>query len=270
MWERRYGILQPQRTDGGFRLYSPADEQRVMRMRQAIAEGLPASLAARRAVSPSTIEIAGPALASAVIVDQLAGALDDFDEATANAILDRALATLSLDALLTDVMLPYLQDLGMRWERNEVSIAQEHFATNIVRGRLLGLARGWGTGAGPRALLACPPGELHDLALICFGLILRDHGWRVVLLGPNTPISTLREAAAMLDPTLVVVSSMSTAALEGVSADLAPLGATRRLAIAGPGATAELATETTALHLVGSPTAAAKWVATHIAKPATS
>ena len=52
--------------------------------------------------------------------------------------------------------MPYLQDLGDRWERGELSVAQEHFASNVLRGRLLSLARGWGRGAGPRALSPVP------------------------------------------------------------------------------------------------------------------
>ena len=60
--------------------------------------------------------------------------------------------------------MPYLRDLGARWERGEVTVAQEHFASNIVRGRLLGIARGWGRGVGPRALLACVPGEQQSSA----------------------------------------------------------------------------------------------------------
>ncbi len=60
--------------------------------------------------------------------------------------------------MLRDVVLPYLARLGERWEQGAVSIAQEHLATNVIRGRLAGLARGWGTGHGTRALLACPRG----------------------------------------------------------------------------------------------------------------
>src|SRR4051794_19058581 len=59
----------------------------------------------------------------------------------------RALAT--VEALLSEVIIPYLRELGERWERGEASIAQEHFASAVLRGRVLGLARGWGLGLGP-------------------------------------------------------------------------------------------------------------------------
>ena len=65
-----------------------------------------------------------------------------------------------------------------------------------MRGRLLGLARGWDRGSGPRAVLASPPEERHDLGLLIFGLALREHGWRITFLGGDTPLETLAETVA--------------------------------------------------------------------------
>ena len=78
-------------------------------------------------------------------------------DAAAHAAFDRLLADFSLDAVLDGAVLPLLRELGEAWENGEVSIAQEHFASHLVRGRLLGLARGWDRGSGPRAVLAGHP-----------------------------------------------------------------------------------------------------------------
>ena len=78
--------------------------------------------------------------------EDLAAALDHFDEPRAQAILDRVLAAVTVDTLLGEVILPYLRELGARWERGEATIAHEHFASSVLRGRLLGIARGWGLG----------------------------------------------------------------------------------------------------------------------------
>ena len=77
---------------------------------------------------------------------------------------------------------PYLHELGERWAHAKASVAQEHFASVLPRA----LARDWGRGRGPHALLACVPGDQHDLGLICFGLALRAHGWRITYLGADT------------------------------------------------------------------------------------
>ena len=152
-WERRYGLLEPRRSPGGLRLYSRRDLERVEGMRHHLARGLAAAEAAALVTEPAADATEGSLGPDAR--DELAAALASFDEAAAHAVIDSFLARLSLDAVLRDVIVPYLHELGDRWESGEVSVAQEHFASGVLRGRLLGLARGWGRGLGPRAVLAC-------------------------------------------------------------------------------------------------------------------
>ena len=137
-------------------------------------------------------------------------ALDQFDEGAAQAVLDRLLADFTLATTLRDVVLPYLQQLGERWELGEISIAQEHYASHVIRGRLSGLARGW-DGPGPRAILACPPDELHDLPLLIFGIVLNRNGWRVDYFGASTPVDELVGAAVRSRPNLIVLAATTTA-----------------------------------------------------------
>src|SRR4051794_5223191 len=209
-WERRYGLLRPTRSSGGLRLYDSADADRVRLMQEHLGEGLAAAEAAGAAMRAVVGEEAAPAALSwPALRDELADALDRFDEPRAQAILDRLLALTTLEALLSEVVLPYLRKLGERWAGGDASIAQEHFATAILRGRLLGIARGWGVGIGPAAVLACLPGEQHDLGLIAFGLALRARGWRIVYLGPDTPIETVDDVSRALQPSLVALSAVS-------------------------------------------------------------
>src|SRR6478735_11397390 len=141
-WERRYGLLQPTRSAGGLRLYSPDDLARVQAMQQHLADGYAAAEAA--ALATDTTRHGDEEIAIPAAKDELAAALTNFDDGAAHAVLAALLARLSIDALLRDVIVPYLHELGERWETGEVSIAQEHFASTLLRGRLLGLARGWG------------------------------------------------------------------------------------------------------------------------------
>ena len=263
-WESRYGLLRPMRSTGGFRLYSAEDEHRVRAMRAHLAEGYSAAEAARLALAESA---EAPEVADAAAVDlgssatELATALDAYDDARANALVDRLLAAYGTATVLRQVVLPYLSELGERWERGEASIAQEHFASHVLRGRLLGLARGWGQGGGPRAILACAPRELHDLALLAFGLALRAHGWRVSFLGPDTPLETLADAAETLQPDLIVVAASTRERLASVSDALRELAERWPVAIAGAGATEKLAAATGVHYLSGDPVSEAERVA---------
>jgi MerR family transcriptional regulator, light-induced transcriptional regulator len=214
-WERRYGLFTPERTAGGYRLYSDDDVQRVRRMRELLRTGLSAAEAARQAASepPAPAEVAPAAAASA----ELRGALERLDDAAAHAAFDRLLADYSTRAVLGGVVLPLLHELGEGWERGEITVAQEHFASNLLRGRLLGLARGWDRGSGLRAVLACPPGERHDLGLVIFGLSLRELGWRITFLGADTPLDTIVETVERLEPEALVLAVTDSARLDGVA-----------------------------------------------------
>ena len=262
-WERRYGLLRPVRSAGGLRLYTPADVERVRVMRQHLADGLAAAEAAALALRAGVGDEAPPmALRPDVVRDDLADALDRYDEPRAQAILDRLLAVATVDTLLSEVVLPYLHELGERWLRGDASVAQEHFASSVVRGRLLGLARGWGLGLGPTAVLACLPGEQHDLGLIAFGLALRARGWRIVYLGSDSPIETVQDVSRQLDPSLVVLTAVSTERVEPVVTQLQALAARHRLALGGAAAENGAPEASGALALSGDPVAEAARVTT--------
>ncbi len=265
-WERRYGLLRPLRSSGGFRLYGAEDERRVRAMQELLATGVSARQAAEAVLSAPPGDAPGPAAGDP---SREAGGLGDararlthtlgrFDDVGANAVLDRLLADLSVTTVISEVIVPYLVALGERWEDGSATIAEEHFASNLIRGRLLGLARGWDGGSGPRALLACPSGELHDLGLICFGVALRGHGWRIVYLGADTPLATLIEAATRLAPDLIVLAATKSSRLRALAGGSRP---TVPISIAGRGATRRVADELGAALLDVDPVTAATQVA---------
>ena len=266
-WERRYGLLEPTRSPGGLRLYSLEDLERVRLMSRHIAEGLAAreaaALAARAPVDAAAEPEAAAPRPAAVAFDPpavraaLGAATERFDEPRAQALIDELLAAASVDAVLSEVVLPCLHELGERWERGELTVAHEHFASNLLRGRLLGLARGWGRGGGRRALLACPAGERHDLGLVAFGLALRGRGWAIDFLGGDTPTDSLVSAAAAIEPELVVVSAADPALLRPLAPELAALAKRCRVAVAGAGARDFDAAATGVLRLEGDPVAEA-------------
>ena len=156
-WERRYGLLRPQRSPGGFRLYGTSDEERVRATKALIDSGVSAAEAARLAATEARAE-RQPSEEATDHAERLAVALDRFDEADANAILDDAIARFTVEAVASRVLLPVLHEIGTRWESGEISVAEEHFATALLRGRMLALGRNWGAGRGAGPGGAGPPG----------------------------------------------------------------------------------------------------------------
>jgi MerR family transcriptional regulator, light-induced transcriptional regulator len=256
-WENRYELLRPVRSPGGFRLYTDEDAERVARMRHALDSGLSAAEAARAALErdrPAEGLLPGARA-------RLLAAIGSYDEAAVQSTLDESLEAFGLEAALRDLILPTLSQLGRDWDKDTLGIGREHFASNLIRGRLLSLARLWGRGGGPLALLACVPGEAHDISLLAFGLLLRSHGWRVLFLGANTPIQTFAQTAKATQPDIAVLTSFDPALLEAQATALRRLARTVALAFSGPGASDALCARIGVRRLDGDLVAAANAVA---------
>ena len=238
-WERRYDLLAPERSSGGYRLYGPGDERRVIAMTAHLERGLSAAEAARMALAERELPEAVPTEPEALRA-RLVSAIAGFDAAQTDAMLAGAFA-LGASPAVTSVVLPALREIGDRWARGTLTVAHEHFASHLVERRLQQHAAGWGSGRTGLALLACPPGERHTLGLMSFGVVLSEAGWRIAYLGADTPIADVREAADALTPAVVVMSAVVPERFADAAADLRDLGTVHRLVLAGAGATAPMA-----------------------------
>jgi DNA-binding transcriptional MerR regulator len=278
-WERRYQLLQPARSPKGYRLYTTRDEVRVRAMQDELARGLSAAEAARVARRAAPADDAYPTLPAdpgpatpgglrpvpdhELAPDEsdtamrhyhaLQRALDAYDESEAQHVFDTMLRELSLTTVLRDIVMPYLAELGTRWEVGTVDVAQEHFASNLIRGRLAGLALGWGQGVGPRAVIACPRDELHDLPLMVFGIALNRCGWRVTFLDHNTPVTDLDNAVRHLEPQVVVLSATTSEPFLAAVDGLRSLAERVPVVLAGAGATEDVLAATGTSGLLGDP-----------------
>lgn len=236
-WETRYGLVRPRRTPGGFRLYNELDESRVRRMRGLVGSGLSASEAAHAVLRGQDATGAARDVPPGIAAE-LDLALLALDGPVAHATLDRLFAAVPLELSISRVILPELRSIGDRWAAGRLTVAQEHFASALLRSRLLGLARGWDQGRGRRAVLACAPGELHDIGLICFGLLLHREGWRVLYLGQDTPVDAAATAVARSRADALVMSSVEQDRFTRAAPALAEIGRGGALHLGGAGATA--------------------------------
>lgn len=256
-WETRYGVPLPERTAGGLRLYSESELARVRAMRELVTAGMAPAEAAE--AIPTDAQPTESAATPPELAARLGERLEAFDDAGSQALLDEALAGFSADVVVRDIVLPTLVRIGERWANDQVSVAQEHFGSTLLRARLLALGRGWDRGGGPRAVLACPSGEQHDLGLIAFGLALRAQGWRITYLGQDTPSATLLGTVAALKPEALVVAATMPGSLSQLAAELATVPATTHVFVGGRGA--DDAVLPVAAKLASNPADAAREVA---------
>jgi methanogenic corrinoid protein MtbC1 len=249
-WEQRYGVLRPTRTAGGQRRYTERDVARVEWLRDRLREGWRIGEAARVLEEAYAPALAEPAALRRALVD----AARSPDPAAVDSLLDQAFAVLPLATAFDEVLAPALREVGEDWHAGRLTVAQEHAFSARVRSRLgvlLGDARG---GVHGTAVLACAPGERHELGLLMLAILLRADGWRVEYLGQDTPLADAVRFAEEVDASLLALSAARPAAVAAVAAEARALG--RRpgpaLVLGGAGADAEAARALGATYLNGS------------------
>lgn len=225
-WERRYGAIAPQRSEGGQRGYSASDVVRLQLLCEAIEAGQTIGRIAQlpddelRALLPQK-EPSQP-----VGIEGILGALVRYDAAGAERELRRLAALMPPRRLVHTIIVPLVQSLGKRWEDGELGVAQEHMGTALVRG-LLDAMLGLYEPSGDRQplLLATLPGELHELGLLCVALLAGTYGVPALLLGPQLPVDELARAARATRARVIGLSLADTPDNEAVLSALATLDA---------------------------------------------
>lgn len=201
-WEHRYGVLQPQRTPGGQRRYTELDVSRVEWLRDRLEEGYRIGEAA---LLLGDAPVTGRRTA-AELRDALVEAVSDSDLRTVEALLDQAFALHRLEHTLTRVVQPALELVGKAWAAGRLTVAQEHLITGAVRARMERLLADMRGGSRGVAVLACVPGERHELGLMSIALLLRADGWQVAYLGADAPLRDVFDLAEQLRAPLVGLS----------------------------------------------------------------
>jgi DNA-binding transcriptional MerR regulator len=210
-WERRYGIPHPPRSETGRRLYTDSDLDTIRRMAALVSRGVPASEAAAVAASDSA-----PRVPEAIThtdhpaIQQFIAAAGGYDEtALLRAITDSA-RTMGIGEAMDTVIMPGLRRIGEAWGDQTLESANEHFASEIVRGEITRriAEADPARAASPCALLACAEGERHDLGLLGLSLLLKERGIRVIYLGADVPAVDLARATAATRPQAVCVAAV--------------------------------------------------------------
>jgi methanogenic corrinoid protein MtbC1 len=237
-WEQRYGILRPTRTDGGQRRYSEHDVDRVLWLQARLSEGF------RIGEAAGLLGCDAPATASSPeqLVRLVLEAATCCDASAVNRLLDHALA-LEFAIACREVLQPLLFAVGDAWQDGQFSVAQEHLVSGAVRARLERRLTESRAPVHGRAVLACAPGEQHELGLLMLAVMLRAEGWDVAYLGPDSPVACSVAMARDSGARLVCFSIGSDAAAEALADGLreARLADEIELVIGGRAASPQLA-----------------------------
>ena len=232
-WERRYGLPNPQRSAGGYRLYSQNDLSVIEFFKTQIAQGVSVSRAAQLHAleqslpslqrsseqsalqSPLQQSIHPKAQPMGAMVAQLVDSTTNGDSLRADRILAQAYATMPIESVVLELIHPTLIEVGERWHRGEITIAHEHQSSHYLRGKLHHLLELAGSPRhGPTVILACPPGEWHEIGALSIAIFMRRAGIRTHYLGANTPIPDLARFAREVKASAIMLSVSSPEVIE--------------------------------------------------------
>lgn len=234
VWERRYGTVHPFRSEGGDRLYSEADVQRLRLIKRLLGMGHAIGELGRLddAALSHMLDLhadGGPPVERGGVLERYLACLARMDVEGAERVLSNAALALGRRELMDRVLVPLMHEIGQLWQSGRIGVAHEHAATAMVRSHLGSLLNLFSPENGaPSALSTTPSGEQHEIGALMAALLARMAGWRAVHLGPSLPAAEIargaREAAA--DAILLSVVSLdpvlASAEIASIAASVAP------------------------------------------------
>jgi DNA-binding transcriptional MerR regulator len=225
-WERRYGVVQPSRSPGGYRLYDDAAIDRLRTMRRLVDAGWSASNAAE-AVRSGEVPVASAAVpdvtgaasgdgtldgrASGALRHELVDAAIALDAARLEAALDAVFASGSFERVAEELLLPALVAVGDAWADGRLSVAGEHAASNAVLRRLGAAFQAAGRPGPVRGgvLVGMPPDGRHELGALAFAVAARRSGLPVLYLGPDLPLQDWVDTARAIRARAAVIGAVT-------------------------------------------------------------
>lgn len=206
VWEQRYGMLVPQRTDTNIRYYEEEDLKYMMNVALLNHHGYKISKIAemtREEVQRRTLHISENNSSYQNQVQSLTNAMIAFDEKEFNKILSINILKLGMMETMTEIIFPFLQHVGILWLSGSINVAHEHFITNLVKQRLYVSIDQITTPKKPEAkkfILFLPNGENHELSLLFASYILKTRGHDVIYVGSSTPVDDLNQLCKVHKP----------------------------------------------------------------------
>jgi MerR family transcriptional regulator, light-induced transcriptional regulator len=217
-WERRYGVVHPERSAGGYRLYDEDAIARLRAMRVLIARGWSAAQAAAEVVDapPSAGAAASGPSGLADIGRGLVDAAGRYDVAAVDRLLDELFGRGSFEAVIDNLVLPAVRMLGEAWADGKIDVAAEHLASGAVLRRLSALfSVGGMAGSGPHVLVGLPPDSRHELGALAFAVALRRLGVDVLYLGADVPVASWVDAASQSSATAAAIGIVTSRDIAG-------------------------------------------------------
>ncbi|WP_242928541.1 MerR family transcriptional regulator [Pontibacter vulgaris] len=206
IWEQRYNILSPKRTETNIRFYDDADLKSLLNISLLNERGYKISKIAQmqpEQIAQKVHQLCDEKCLYVSQINALIAAMVDMDEERFDKTLSTSALQIGFSETMDQVIYPFLHKIGILWQTGNISPAHEHFVSNLVRQKLIVAIDGQVVRRqkdAPTYLLYLPEGELHEIALLYMQYIIRAHNLHVIYLGQNLPFSDLEKTVEQCQP----------------------------------------------------------------------
>ena len=218
VWERRYGLVKPLRSTNRYREYTDGDVALLRFLKEemdrgqtigALAiEGRESLLQRMRMTSTPKQDELTP---HKNLLDELVSCLDPLDKIRFEQKLNGAVAVIPFDEAVQRILLPLQLRVGELWHEGRLNIAVEHYVTKVLQQKLFSVMNQLPVNEfGPRVLIACPEGELHEIGAQAVAYLAAARGCHVYYLGANLPLPDLETFCERVHPDLILLSLTET------------------------------------------------------------
>lgn len=209
IWEKRHKIIEPQRTPTNIRFYSDEDLKKIINVSLLNAHGVKISKIADMTfdeINRKILEMSETQTAASLFIDQLIVAMVDMEEDRFEKILSSLVVRFGFEKSIVDVVYPFLEKIGVLWQTKNISPAQEHFISNLIRQKIIVAidALPMTGSSAKRALLFLPENEWHELGLLFCNYLTRKAGYKTIYLGQSVPHVDLLNIVSVHKPDILV------------------------------------------------------------------
>lgn len=213
IWEKRYSLIEPHRTNTNIRYYTDGDLKKILNVALLNRQGIKISNIARldsQELKEEIIRVSGTSNSHDTLVDSLVIAMIDLDQYILEAIIDKSISKIGFRDTVTEVLYPFLNKVGILWLSNEVNPAQEHFVSNLIRQKIISASDRLPNTFNPKAkkfLLLLPEGEWHEIALLFAQYLIKEARHEVIYLGQSVPYADVLATGAALSFDYILTTS---------------------------------------------------------------
>lgn len=210
IWEQRYNLLQPSRTDTNIRYYTNEDLKLILNVSLLNNHGVKISkiaLLKSDAISHEVSKITKASLSDSEQMNQLILSLIELDEEKFDTITEQSIERIGFRDTVTQLIYPFLGKIGLMWQTDTINPAQEHFISCLIRQKFItsiDKQKHLVSLSGKRILLFLPEGELHEVSLLFYNYILRENGHRTYYLGQSVPVEDTLKVINQVNPDIII------------------------------------------------------------------